>query len=156
MAGRVRRFLDKLFPPPDPGGERIIPSRHPVQVGLLLGFVAAAGFQYAAGPTTGSLGAAINWNLWVTMLLASVVGCLLCLTAAFLAERKPWDAMGFSLGGFFILTFVLMFSVAGYMIGYPYEFLAKREFWVNLFVGLGFLARFLQLAMNSIRIWRHR
>lgn len=149
------KILDRLFPIPDHGAERIIPSRHPVQVSLLIGFIISAIFQYVAGPVEGSLGAVVNWQLWVMLLGASAFGCVLCLIAAVIAERNPWNAMGFSLGGFFILSIILLFSVWGYMHGYPTEFLAKREFWVNLFIALGFIFRFGQLSRRAIGMWRH-
>lgn len=148
-------FADRLFPYPNPGAERMIPSRHPVQIGLLAGFIVSSVFQATAGPVLGSLGAVINWPLWVTLLIAAVIGCLLCLVAAIIAEKKPWDAMGFSLGGFFILTFVLLVGCYGYWVGYPGEFLGKREFWVNLFIALGFIWRFCQLSRRAIGLWRH-
>lgn len=147
------KLIDKLFPHPEPGAERIIPSRHPVQIGLILGMLASSFFQLISGPVTGSLGVATPWAIWLMMIVASVTGCAMVLTAAVIAESKPWDAMGFSLGGFFIVSLVLLISCYGYYVGYPGEWFAKRDFWINLFIAFGFWWRFSQLCRRSVGLW---
>jgi hypothetical protein len=150
------KLLDRIFPKPNAGSELIIPSRHPVQIGLIIGFIIASFFQFFDGPVAGSLGSVINWQVWALLLIASIIGCGLTLVAGIIAVKKPWDAMGFSLGGFFILTFVLLIATWGYLHGYPNEFLAKREFWVNLCVALGFMWRFSELARRAGGLVLHR
>lgn len=154
MGRRASALLDKLFPQPVPGTQRIIPSRHPIQIGLMVAFIISSCFQVVQGLSIGSVAIAVAPTLLISILTASIIGSMMCLAAAIFAERKPWDAIGLSLGGFFILTMVLCFSFT-FFFNIPQPWLL-RDFWTTICLILAFIFRFLQLSVDAIRIWRHR
>ena len=143
--------LNKLFPPPTAGTQRQIPSRHAVQVALMIALIISSIFQIFQGVAVGGVAVTMSPTILATALVATVIGCLLCLSSAIFAERKPWDSIGLSMGGFFILTCVMIFSCFFYVDVHP-EYWLRRDFWVTIALTGGFAWRFAQLLVDAIRI----
>jgi peptidoglycan/LPS O-acetylase OafA/YrhL len=147
-------LLNKLFPPPSAGTSRIIPSRHPVQVSLMIALIISSIFQFFQGPADISVWSQVSPETFLAILVSSVIGSVLCLCAAVAAERNPWNALGFSLGGFVILSVLMFFSTTLYM-SLP-GFVSITTFWTTALLTLGFMYRCAQLAVDAYRIWRHK
>lgn len=122
----------------------------------MLAFIISSGFQLLQGFSgiSPAIIAGAEPTTLTSLLIAVIMGSMMCLSAAIFAEKKPWDAIGLSMGGFFILGMTMCFSLT-YFLSVP-DFYLLRDFWTTFCLGAAFLVRFIQLGFDAYRIWRNK
>lgn len=153
--GLGRRFIDKAFTLPEPveGAALIIPSRHPLQMWLMVALLVFGVLQAILGPPETSV---LNELLRTTLLLQMatlVVGAGLCLLGSFWANRKPHDALIVSGTGMFFLSAVFAFYVVVYLTFLP-EWYVSQSFWISVGFSAGCLHRLGQLSRQYVTLNR--
>lgn len=137
------------------GVSLIIPSRHPVQVYLAVGFLLAAGFQINQGPTPQLLKLGVDTSLWYTQAAVMGIGSFLLLLSAVLAVKRPWESIGCSLAGV-----IMMSATMWYYVYLTWNFnpghhpWAMAGFWFFSALSIGFMHRAIQLIRGANRIIR--
>jgi hypothetical protein len=147
--------LNKLLPPVSSGDYRILPPRHELQIAIMIAFIVSSLFQIFGGPAERSALAEVPLSTIALLGSIAITGSLLCLGAAVVSGKHPWEAMGMSLAGFTLLSPALCFQI--WLIMDVVEgWQSSGLFWINVCLAVGFVFRWFHLVRDAIRIWRHK
>jgi len=130
------------------------PSRHPIQIGMMLSLMVVAASQLVAGPAPHSINVTFaDGSAQKIIALAMLAGTALCLIATILFDA--WTAAGFEVAGFLLLSGV--FIADGYQIITTVRLSPSTEIAGFVMGALGgLLVRGVQLSWDTYRIVKDR